>query len=144
MADDNKRLNLRGLDYFYRQIQLQNKILYNTTSYWDSHASLIPPEGTIVVYSDKRTIIDPVTGNVTYEPDIKVCDGLAYLIDQPFINEDLRKIVSEHLANAEVHIQTGERAFWNHKVDVDDSYEVIHDTLQNETLVLTRGPVTYS
>lgn len=139
MATDNKRLNLHGLDYFYHQLQFDSsKIKYNTTAYWNSHSDLIPPQGTIVVYSDARGQVGVNhLGEPIYEPDMKICDGRAYLIDQPFINEDLRKIVMAHLESLS-HLQEGEREFWNHKIDVDDGYEQVHDELQNETLVLTR------
>ena len=141
MADDNKRLNLRGLDYFYHKLVTDASVVkYNTKEYWNAHPELIPPQGTIVVYSNQRT--DPNTGDPI--PDMKVCDGLAYLIDQPFVGADIRGALSAHISDTDSHIQSGERAFWDDKINVDDAYEQVHGNLLNENLILTREIVSHS
>lgn len=136
---DNKRLDKHGLEYFWEKIQQGSAgILYGTTAYWNSHPDLIPPRGKVVVYSDYAHEEDEL-GNTINIPNIKIADGLAYLIDQPFVSDDLRQAFNSHIADTNTHIQVGEREFWNNKVNVDDVYEQTHAELQNETLVITRN-----
>lgn len=130
MPDDNKRLNLRGLEYFWEKIRQHSQgVKYGTTAYWNDRRDYIPERGTIVVYSDYAQ--ETIDGNLVDIPNIKVGDGLAYLIDLPFIEDDLRKIVDEHIDDDVIHITQQERLFWNNKVRVDPN------DLSNENLILT-------
>ena len=83
------------------------KVLYGTTTEWNSQATLISQLDRIYVYTDYYTDSD---GNPV--PGVKIGDGTAYLIDRPFIT----KILDEHLANQIVHITAAERLSWNNKV----------------------------
>ena len=83
------------------------KILYGTTSEWNSQAQLISQINRIYVYTDYYT---DSSGNPV--PGVKIGDGNAYLIDRPFIT----KILDEHLADQIRHITSEERSFWNNKV----------------------------
>ena len=83
------------------------KILYGTTSYWNSQAQLVSELDTAYVYTDYYT---DSSGN--YVPAIKLGDGVAYLIDRPV----LTKIQDEHIADSISHITAAERTAWNDKV----------------------------
>lgn len=83
------------------------KILYGTTSYWNSQAQLVSELDTAYVYTDYYT---DSSGNSV--PGVKLGDGTAYLIDRPF----LTKIADEHIADQVRHITASERTAWNDKV----------------------------
>lgn len=85
-------------------------ILCDTTASWNAHIDYIPPKGAIVAYSD-YSIIDGVD-----IPNFKISDGLAYLIDQPFVGDDVREIINEHIRDTTIHITAAEREKWNNKV----------------------------
>lgn len=91
------------------------KVLYDTTANWNSQISFIPEEGTVIVYSDYKTII--IEGVEKTIAGIKIGDGRAYLIDLPFVDEDVRMALIAHINDANVHIQEGEREFWNNKLN---------------------------
>ena len=83
------------------------------TSYWDEHPTEVPVRGQIIVYSD------PVTGY----SKIKVGDGNAYLVDLPFIGDDISAELWDHIQNTDIHITPEERQFWNNKLNCDISGE---------------------
>lgn len=86
-------------------------VLYDTKANWNSNSSYIPPEGAIIIYSDYAT--DSNNINI---PNIKIGDGLAYLIDLPYVSDDLRNEVLSHVSNTTIHITAEERSAWNNKV----------------------------
>lgn len=100
-------------DYIDRVVG--KKVLYDTTANWNSQISFIPEEGTVIVYSDYKTII--IEGVEKTIAGIKIGDGRAYLIDLPFVDEDVRMALIAHINDANVHIQEGEREFWNNKLN---------------------------
>lgn len=84
-------------------------VLCNTTENWNTQASVIPPAGTVVIYSDYYTAAD---GSAI--PGIKISDGLAYLIDQPFVTQnydDLIVAFDAHVANTDIHLTAAEKEF---------------------------------
>lgn len=88
---------------------LSKSIYVDTTANWNAQRDLIGRANCIYVYTDYTTI-DGV--NI---PAIKVGDGLAYLSDLPFvIGNDVP--LNDHINDTNVHIQDGERLFWNNKV----------------------------
>ena len=92
------------------------------TDNWNQRTDYIPSKGKIIIYLDKnKKIIDNETINV---PAIKIGDGLAYLIDLPFIDD----LFIDHINNINIHITEEKQAFWNNKINCND--EVINETLQ--------------
>lgn len=86
-------------------------IVYDdTTQNWNDQVGFIPPKGAIIVYSDYATK-DGVD-----IPNFKVGDGLAYLVDLPFVGDDLRLTLMGHLQNTTIHITAAEREKWDNKV----------------------------
>lgn len=93
----------------------------NTTSGWNATPDYIPKTGEICIYTD-YTVVD----GVSYY-GIKIGDGSAYLIDLPFVGEDVKNLVMEKLTEHEqdtvAHITSEERAFWNNKLNYEVSGE---------------------
>jgi len=93
----------------------------NTTEGWNANLSYIPKAGEICIYTDYVTV-----DGVTYY-GIKIGDGLAYLIDLPFVGDDVRSLVlsklAEHEEDSVAHITSEERAFWNNKLNYEVSGE---------------------
>jgi hypothetical protein len=86
----------------------------DTTENWQKAVDFIPLKGEIIVYSDYAT--KEVDGQIINIPNYKVGDGLAYGIDLPFVNDDLRDAFSAHVFNTDVHVTPAEKDFWNNKV----------------------------
>lgn len=84
-------------------------ILVDTTAGWNSQLQLVGQEGFIYVYSDY------MTSSGQSIPGIKIGDGLAYLIDLPFV-EGGNVALAQHIADGTLHITAAEREFWNNKV----------------------------
>lgn len=91
-------------------------VLYGTTEEWDAQPNLIAKKGTIYVYLDKDIIVDEEE-HVTYIPGIKIGTGTNYLINSPFIGDDVWQNLLKHIESSVVHIQPGEREFWNNKLN---------------------------
>ena len=86
----------------------------DTTAHWDAATTFIPLKGEVIVYSDYAT--ETVGGQTVKIPNFKVGDGLAYVVDLPFVGDDLRETLTAHLIDTSAHITAAERAFWNTKV----------------------------
>lgn len=101
-------------------------ILIDTTEHWNAKPQYVPPKGCIVIYSD-RTVID----GVNYA-GIKAGDGLAYLIDMPFVGDDvavrIMDVVNNHITNTNIHVTPEEKNYWNNKLDSE---------LDGENLILS-------
>ena len=63
-------------------------VIVHTTEEWAELTSLIPAKGTICVWSDHDSYTDAEETEITV-PGIKIADGLAYIIDQPFTDAAL-------------------------------------------------------
>lgn len=70
----------------------------------------------LIVYADYQSYIDE-HGDLVFVPGFKIGDGNAYLIDKPFVGEADSKLLHQHLEDTGVHIQPGEREFWNNKLN---------------------------
>ena len=103
-------------------------IQYDTTENWNSRVNLVSEIGTIYYYEDYFQETDD-QGNIITRPGIKIGDGMAYLIDLPFINSQGN--IDEHINNKSIHITEAERLFWNNKCRVDESY------IDNENLIFS-------
>lgn len=105
-GEEKKRVTVEP----FQLIEKGSAVEFGTMEHWDSRTEYIPTKGTICVYED-HTVVD---GNNF--PAIKIADGLAYLIDQPFIGEGEMMIVMEHIMNDSIHVTEQEKEFWNNKV----------------------------
>lgn len=113
------------------QSQMYNSIRYGKTADWNSDLSFIPKKGQIIVYSDHGQM---QSGDKMVDvPGFKVGDGLAYLVDLPFVGDDNVKtimgLLRVHTDNTDIHVTLAEKEFWNNKLNY---------TLADENLVLNR------
>ena len=104
-------------------------ILLDTTANWNQKLDYRPPEGMLIVYVDYQSYEDE-HGDIVYVPGFKIGDGNAYLIDKPFVGEADSKLLQEHLEDTGLHIQPGEREFWNNKLNYVEP--------DNDLLIFTR------
>lgn len=89
-------------------------IHYGSTEYWNNQPDLVGKKSHIYVYSDyAETEID---GEMVAVPNIKIGDGNAFLIDNPFITKSVEDILKMHIDDNSVHISDDERDFWNEKI----------------------------
>ena len=91
------------------------KIHYGTTEYWNAQPLLIGEKSHIYVYTDYA-----ITKNGEKDilvPNIKIGDGNAYLIDNPFVATSIEEIVDLHVNDTTQHITEEERSTWNNKVE---------------------------
>lgn len=123
--------------------RIQSK--HDTTANWNNAVGFIPLPGEIIIYDDYQTKTwtemeygELVTKTVNI-PGIKIGTGNAYVQDLAFIDEDLRDKLLAHINNAEIHTTLAEKLFWNNKLNTDDSYDITHGELQDETLILNRN-----
>ena len=100
-------------------------MLIKSTAEWNSNPNLIPEKNTLLVYLDHGIVT--INGEPHYVPGIKLADGLAYAIDQPFIGDDVRvellELLNNHINDNVKHITSSERTFWNNKLNCDISGE---------------------
>lgn len=103
----------------------------DTTQHWNEALGFIPLEGEIIIYNDYTTIQKEVNGVVktVKVPAIKVGDGMAYVQDLPFVNEDLREQLLNHIENPDIHVTLQEKLFWNNKLNVNDAAELVDGAL---------------
>lgn len=113
------------------QSQIGNSIRYGTTAEWDADISFIPQRGQIIVYSDKGKITKDDTE--IRVPAFKVGDGLAYLVDLPFVGDDevgtIMSLLKAHTDNDNIHVTTDDKDFWSNKINCE---------LEDEVLVFNR------
>lgn len=112
------------------------KLKRDTTVNWNNARGFIPLEGELIVYNDYTTIRKIVNGNEqdVVVPAIKIGDGRAYVQDLPFVNDELRDQILDHINNPEIHVTMAEKLFWNNKLNVNDDSEVV-----NEALIFNRN-----
>lgn len=121
------------------------KIKHDTTANWNRASSFIPLAGELIVYDDyeTKTYLVEENGSViqktVYIPNIKIGTGNSYVQDLAFVDAVTRERLLEHINNQNIHVTTQEKEFWNNKLNVDDSYDLIHDELEDETLIFTRN-----
>lgn len=113
-----------------RDLGLAN-VYYDTMANWAKQPSLVTEEAAIYIYSDYASLVDGA-GNVIPIAGIKIGDGTSYLIDMPFITDQLTAMLSRHIVNTNIHVTATEKELWNHKVS---SYLVEGDL---ENLVLSK------
>ena len=121
-------LDLSGLTLYNELLRIyidqnSNKVLYNTTAYWNAQIATPSEEGVVYIYSDYQT--DGSGNNI---PGVKVGDGNAYIPDLQFIDYKY----SQHLLDTVSHITAAERTAWNNKVrcyvDSTDTEKIVFTT----------------
>lgn len=143
---DNKP-SINGIELVGNKTSAELGVLVrtDTTENWNNAQGFIPRKGEVIVYEDYQTKTytveeygETVTKTVNI-PAIKIGTGNGYVQDLAFVGDDIRDMLMTHINNAELHVTLGEKAFWNNKINVDDSYDIAHDELEDETLILNRN-----
>ena len=112
-----------------KEVSGEAAIHYGTTAYWNSQSTLIGENNHIYVYTDYTTITS--NGETKNVPNIKIGDGNAYLIDNPFITTSVEQLINLHINDTTQHITAEERTIWNDKIRCYLSEN------NNETIVFT-------
>ena len=105
---------LQNLDYLSSGHTGFAGIEFGTTEYWNSKSSYVPPQGMLVVYTDYATTS---TGELI--SNFKIGDGNAHLVDKPFVGDDTRELLEEHVADMLVHVSEEDRRRWNNKLNLN-------------------------
>lgn len=122
-------------------LDVRIKLKHDTTANWNNAQGFVPLAGEIIIYDDYTTITIEENGqSVTkYVPAMKIGDGNAYVQDLPFVSEDVRDSLAQHLNNGDIHVTSAEKTLWGNKVNIDDAFDIIHAELEDETLVFNRN-----
>lgn len=96
----------------------------DTTANWNGLTGFIPKSGEMILYTDYKT----KDGQVY--PGIKIGDGLAYLIDLPFLSDEIAEDLQSHISDSTSHVSSSDREFWNSKLNAHVS---------GDNLVFTRN-----
>lgn len=125
-------------------LDVRIKSKHDTTANWNNAKGFIPLAGEIIIYDDYETKTwteqqygETVTKTVNI-PNMKIGTGNAYVQDLAFVDQKTREILIEHINNQDIHTTLEEKLFWNNKVNIDDSEEVITGELVDETLIFNR------
>lgn len=127
MAKERLTYNTPEVQAILDSVAEKASIEQGTTEYWNNRTGYVPPAGTIVVYNDHQSKV--VDGETVYIPGIKIGSGNAYVQDLAFVDDGVADALVSHINSTSVHIQSGEREFWNRKLNVDDNMEVVNETL---------------
>ena len=127
--------------------QARIKSKHDTTENWNNAHGFVPMDGEIIIYDDYQTKTwtveeygETVTKTVNI-PAVKIGTGNAYVQDLAFVSDDIRDKLLEHIQNQEMHTTLGEKVFWNNKVNIVDSPDVIDSQtheIKDETLIFSR------
>lgn len=98
-----------------------------TSAEWDATYGYIPEAGEIIVYTDWQVVDEG--GETKFIPGVKIGSGNAYVQDLAFVGERDSEILFAHIHDAIMHTTIEEKAFWDNKLNVDDSSEVVEETL---------------
>lgn len=86
---------------------------HDTTENWNRALSFIPLQGEIIVYDD-YSVVD---GKKV--PAIKIGDGLAYVVDLPFVAGEMQQEIIDHINNLAIHVASFDRTNWDSKVSAE-------------------------
>lgn len=98
------------------------KMKYDTTENWNKAINFIPLRGEVIVYSDYYQIEND--GETKITPAIKIGDGLAYVVDLPFVSDPestqaIQEQLYSHINNSLIHVSDNDRTSWDDKLNAD-------------------------
>lgn len=103
--EDGLVYRVEELERIVKELEVKDHVLYDTTTNWNAQRSLQSEKGYIYIYSDAKEY------EGTLLPRFKVGDGNAYLIDIPFMDQD----IVDYLERI-VTVTQEEKDKWNEKV----------------------------
>ena len=103
----------------------------DSTANWNAAQGFVPLQGELIIYNDYKTIQREIDGELrtVQIPGIKIGDGMAYVQDLPFVDEELRDRLMVHINNPDIHVTLQEKLFWNNKLNVNDAAELVDGAL---------------
>lgn len=104
-------------------------IHWGSSDYWNSLPDMVGQKSHIYIYSDYWSVTND--GKSVLVPNIKIGDGSAFLIDNPFITDSVEELCQMHIEDEIRHITEEERTVWNNKV------RCYLSTVEGETIVFT-------
>ena len=125
-------------------INARIQLKHDTTANWNNTANFIPKAGEVIIYDDYevKTYTVKEYGQTIEKtvsiPNIKIGTGNAYVQDLPFVDEQTREMLLDHINNQNIHVTLQDKQFWNNKVNIDDAYAQINQKLEDETLIFNR------
>ena len=143
----NNKPSINGVELVGNKTSAELGVLVrtDTTANWNNAQGFIPQKGEVIVYEDYQTKTytveeygESVTRTVNI-PAIKIGTGNGYVQDLAFVGDDIRDMLMTHINDMTLHVTLGEKTFWNNKINVDDSYDIAHEELEDETLILNRN-----
>lgn len=102
LEDNSEEFDIGIVDVGTTLITNKAVVLRATTEYWNSKRDLVSKKDVFYLYLDHFSHVDE-HGELVYTPGLKIGDGLAYLIDLPFIE------------NSEVFIKASDVERWDNK-----------------------------
>lgn len=132
-----KYLDESGVAYLWKKLKhdFNNRMVYYSKkkNEWDADRDMIAEKDALYIYSDYKTI--QKDGQQILIPGLKIGDGVSYLIDIPFVNDnsEFEDLLLDHINNRIIHVSLSDRDFWNNKLNLVDLVD-----LQDENLILNR------
>ncbi len=132
-----KYLDESGVAYLWKKLKhdFNNRMVYYSKkkNEWDADRDMIAEKDALYIYSDYKTI--QKDGQQILIPGLKIGDGVSYLIDIPFVNDnsEFEDLLLDHINNRIIHVSLNDRDFWNNKLNLVDLVD-----LQDENLILNR------
>lgn len=103
-------------------IEDADNVVMKPENAWRSGADrVISKKGIVYIYTYNE-------GQMPKPPKIKIGDGISYIVDLPFVTDQLQDRIDMHIANIDMHVSPFDRAFWNNKLNMPMS-EVTDNTL---------------
>lgn len=78
---------------------------FGTTAEWTARTDLVSEQNAFYVWTDYKEI------DGQYIAGMKLGDGMAYVVDLPFMDAQFQS----HASNTDIHVTSEEKAFWNAK-----------------------------
>lgn len=102
------------INYINSEEADNDNIHVNTTEAWNAQTDLIGKAGHIYIYTDYASVVK--SGVAVDVPNIKIGDGNAFLIDNPFVTASVDELLSLHINDISKHVTPVEKDSWNNKV----------------------------
>lgn len=119
LVDESNPIDIGIADIGSTIISNQAVVLRGTDEYWNSQRDLIAKKNVFYMYLNHMPYEGP-NGETLYRPGLKIGDGLAYLIDTPFIN-GIELVITQ----SDIDRWNGK---WRGYIDPEDSENLVFTT----------------
>lgn len=114
------------LPFFVLTQDLNNyaQVIIKNEQDWASSSFVISHKGQIYVYIKQNQNNEEITS-----ARVKIGDGETFILNLPFVDDFVKELLDNHTQNTNVHTTLAEKVFWNNKININDTSEVIENTL---------------